>query len=142
MLKNGQKKTKKADFEVVPAPDSIIASTPLTKTETCNSSTPSNKSSTPVTKRKLNFKNVSLKKKKIELEEPINLSCILEESFNRETPDLKFESEIESWIPTYNLNVNDKKIIEDTSGWLNDKIINAAQDILKTQYRILHEFVI
>ena len=44
------------------------------------------------------------------------------------------ECEIESWIPTCNLNINDKNLIDDPSGWLNDKIINAAQDILKSQF--------
>ena len=37
-----------------------------------------------------------------------------------------------SWIRKYNLYNNDKNLIENSSGWLNDKIINVAQSLLKT----------
>ena len=35
------------------------------------------------------------------------------------------------WMPTIDLNEKDREIIESDSGWMNDKIINAAQKLLK-----------
>ena len=42
---------------------------------------------------------------------------------------------VKDWIPELQLTMDDKKILE-TSEWLNDAIVNAAQDLMRKENRV------
>ena len=159
--KTGQKRPIKTDFEVQPAPDSILKSHSKDK----DMYTPKI-SSTPISKIKRKSETKKSACKKIRFDDDINLSRISEEHTPNKKSDkletiqelnLNLSLDVEviandmndsnkinlsialennnisgepSWKPEFNLNIGDKNLIENESGWLNDKIINCVQKLL------------
>ena len=146
--KTGQKQPRKTDFEIVAAPDFLLVkcSTPSTENaptlifnfESKTTPTTPNITDSQSLKGSLKRKSneISKAKKKIKFEDKNeNLSTIVEYILNEEI-DTSLNEEISNDIWLDQLRISDRDEIIDQSAWLNDRVINFAKKLIKSDLSI------